>query len=134
MPIDLKRSHFGLHLTYDGYGADFATLNSKKAVLSFLESLVKQLEMKKLIGPLAVRAKENNFNDPGGYTGFVVVQESHISVHTFPRRRFVSIDAYSCKDYDFKMAIKFITAYFKVKRKELNIIIRGKKYPTKNLV
>lgn len=129
----LKKPHFGLHLTYDGYGGDYKRLNDKKVVLLFLEKLVRQLEMKKLIGPYVVHAKENDFKDPGGYTGFVVVQESHISIHTFPKRGFVSIDAYSCKDYDFKNAINFITSYFKVKKRELNVIVRGKKYPAKNL-
>ena len=35
-----------------------------------------------------------------GVTGFVVLAESHISVHTFPARQFVWIDVFSCNDFD----------------------------------
>lgn len=90
--------------------------------------------MKKLLGPYVIRVKENHTKDPGGYTGFVVIQESHISVHTFPKRRFVSIDVYSCNDFDYKEAIRYTKEFFRLPRHEINVIIRGKKYPVKNIV
>lgn len=129
----LKKPHFGLHLTFDGYKGDFAVLNNGKKVLNFMDSLVKKLGMKKLIGPYVVHAKENDFKDPGGYTGFVVIQESHISVHTFPKRGFVSIDVYSCTDFDYKSAASFTKKFFKIKSAETYVIVRGRRYPVKNI-
>ncbi len=129
----LKKPHFGLHLTFDGYRGDFATLNNRKKVINFLNSLVKKLRMIKLIGPCVVRVKDNHKKDPGGYTGFVVIQESHISVHTFPSRGFVSIDVYSCNDFDYKSGASFIKKFFKVKSAETCVIVRGRRYPPKDI-
>lgn len=129
-----KKPHFGLHLTLDGYGGDYKILNSRSAALRYLATTVKRLKMKKLLGPYVVRAKENNTKDPGGYTGFVAIQESHISVHTFPRRGFVSIDVYSCTDFDYKGAIRYAKEFFKLSLLEINVIVRGKKYPMKNIL
>jgi hypothetical protein len=33
-----------------------------------------------------------------GITGFVLIAQSHLNIHTFPRRGFVSADAYTCQD------------------------------------
>ncbi|MGY6634963.1 MAG: S-adenosylmethionine decarboxylase [Alkalilacustris sp.] len=32
-----------------------------------------------------------------GLSGFAMIAESHISIHTFPRRGFASMDIYTCK-------------------------------------
>ena len=36
---------------------------------------------------------------PEGYTILYLLSESHISVHTFPERNFLSFDLYTCRDY-----------------------------------
>jgi len=90
--------------------------------------------MKKLLQPVLVKAKANDKKDPGGYSGFVMIQESHLSVHTFPKRQFVSIDAYSCTDFDYRDAIGFAKAFFRAGSIETNVIVRGKKYPMSNVI
>ena len=35
-----------------------------------------------------------------GYSSFVMIAESHISIHTFPEISYVSFDCYSCKGFD----------------------------------
>ncbi len=90
--------------------------------------------MKKLYGPKVVRAKDNHLKDPGGWSGFVIIQESHFSVHTFPKRRFVSVDIYSCRDFDFKDASRFIKKFFRARSLETNVIVRGRRYPQRNLL
>jgi len=49
--------------------------------------------------------------DPGGWSGFVIIAESHISIHTFPARRFVSIDVYTCKN---GLKKDFIIFYYQI--------------------
>lgn len=134
--IHTKRTkpHFGLHLTFDGYQCDPGVLGSRPAVERFLKRIVRQLAMRRLFGPKVVRAKETGGKDPGGYSGFVIIQESHISVHTFPKRRFVSIDVYSCKDFNSGRAISFIQKFFRTHTHETSLIIRGKRYPAGNLL
>jgi len=130
----LQKPHFGLQLTFDGSGCDYKILADRLRILQFLNSLVRRLQMKKLYGPRVVRAPANKLKDPGGWSGFVIIQESHFSIHTFPRRRFVSVDIYSCRDFDYKAAISFVKKFFRAQFTEINIIVRGRRYPEKNLL
>ncbi|MFA4817548.1 MAG: adenosylmethionine decarboxylase [Parcubacteria group bacterium] len=126
--------NFGEHLTIDGYGGNPVKLNDRETVLKFLEDLPEKTGMHKIIEPVIKEFAGNNIKDPGGYSGFVMIAESHISVHTFPNRKFVSIDVYTCKN---GMQTEFICNYtkelFGLAELEINFIKRGTKYPMKNL-
>ena len=129
-----KHSHFGEHLTLDGYRGDFAKLNSRAVVLRCLKELPEKLDMHALAAPRVYYAPSNDKKDPGGWTGIVVIAESHISIHTFPARGFVSIDVYTCRE---GMDTGFVASYFKrvfdLKAVEKHFIIRGAKYPVDDI-
>lgn len=125
-------TNFGLHLTIDGYDGDETLLDSMPHVFKVLDDLPEFLGMKKLTTPYVVWAPGNDKKDPGGYSGFVMIQESHISVHTFPRRRFVSIDVYSCRTFDTAKTEAYLTKAFGLRECETNVIVRGTRYPTAN--
>ncbi len=126
--------YFGEHVTIDGYGGDKQKLNDKELVLGCLNDLPGLLGMQKLAQPEIYFSKGNDLKDPGGWTGIVVVAESHISIHTFPERCFLSADVYTCKN---GMDKEFIFSYFKerfgLKDLETNFIKRGTKYPDHNI-
>ena len=128
-------NHFGEHLTIDGYGGNPEKLNDKERVFTILNTLPELLGMSKLSTPEVYFAEGTNEKDPGGWSGFVVINESHISIHTFPKRGFVSADAYTCKN---GMDCKFILDYFKeqfdLKDIEDNLIKRGTRYPSQNII
>ena len=48
--------------------------------------------------------------DPGatieGISAFVMIAESHISIHTFPEKDYVFMDVFSCKSFDAEKAAK----------------------------
>jgi S-adenosylmethionine decarboxylase len=121
--------HFGEHVTIDGYGGSEEKLNDKELVLSCLNDLPEKLGMKKLSVPEIYFAPGNNTKDPGGWSGFVVIEESHISVHTFPGTRFVSADVYTCKNgMDIEFILEFFKQKFDLQDIESNFIKRGLKY------
>jgi S-adenosylmethionine decarboxylase len=126
----VKTCNFGEHLTIDGYGGSFKKLNDKKLVLDCLKKLPQKIGMKILGRPWIYLAPDNNIRDSGGWSGFVIVAESHISIHTFPHRQFVSIDVYTCKE---GLNRKFLTSYFVkkfgLKDVETHFIKRGTRYP-----
>jgi S-adenosylmethionine decarboxylase len=126
-----KHMNFGEHLMIDGYNGNREKLNDKKLVMDCLNGLPDLLGMRKLSSPEIYFAEGNNLKDPGGWSGFVVIQESHISVHTFPGRRFVSADVYTCKN---GMDVDFILDYFRKKFDlqdiETNFAKRGTRYPS----
>ncbi len=126
----MNTSHFGEHVTIDGYGGNEALLNNKDLVLGSLSDLPAKLEMTTLSEPQVFWAEPNHIKDPGGWSGFVVIAESHISIHTFPKRGFVSIDAYTCKNgMDTDFIVKYFTERFELKDTEVNFLKRGTKYP-----
>lgn len=126
--------HFGEHLTIDGYGGNFEKLNDKELVLKCLNELPGKIEMKKLAEPSIYSALSNGKKDPGGWSGFVVIQESHISIHTFPARGFVSVDVYTCKNgLDTEFIINYFKDVFELQDIEQNFIRRGTRYPKDNI-
>lgn len=128
-------AHFGEHLTIDGYGGNEQMLNDKERVFSCINDLPELLGMKKLSKPEIYFAEANDLKDPGGWTGVVVIAESHICVHTFPKRGFVSADVYTCKNgMDNDFIIKFFTDKFALKDVETNFLKRGTRYPEHNTV
>jgi len=86
------------------------------------------------MAPQIVHAPDNDKKDPGGWTGFVIIAESHISIHTFPNRGFVSIDVYSCRNgMDTALVLKYFKEKFDLKDIEQNFIKRGTRYSKKNI-
>lgn len=127
-------AHFGEHVTFDGYNGSHEALNDKGCVHDALVDLAARLGMKPLSEPAVYFAESNDGKDPGGWTGFLVIQESHISIHTFPARGFVSADVYTCKNgMDIQQIIYFLSERFQVTDHEVNFIKRGIKYPSHNL-
>ncbi len=121
---------FGTHLTLDGYGGDPAKLNDMRLVFTSLNDMPELLDMKKIITPYGVHYPGNGKKDMGGYSGMVMIAESHISIHTFPEQGFVSIDVYTCQgDLAVQTARSYFAKQFGIKEWEQNIIKRGTKYP-----
>ena len=128
-----KQIPFGLHLMIDAYNCDPNTLNDQNLVYNILDTLPEKIGMKKLMKPYVLFAEANDKRDPGGWSGFVMIQESHISIHTFIKRRFITADVYSCKEFNTKIAIEYFKDIFKTKDIECSIENRGKKYPNRNI-
>ena len=56
----------------------------------------------------------------GGYTAFIVLAESHISIHTYPEELYIALDIYSCKNIDVKMNMCKIKDYLSNRLKIIN--------------
>jgi len=127
--------HFGEHLTIDGYEGDPGLLNSEDVVRDCMNDLIAKLGMHPLYGPHIISAPDNQIKDPGGWSGFMIIAESHISIHTFPRRRFISADVYTCQNgMDTELVSNFFKERFKLIDVETHFVKRGLKYPEHNLV
>ena len=126
--------NFGEHFMLDGYRGNAEKLNDKALVLKCLLELPELLGMRRLSEPEIYFAKSNDIKDPGGWSGFVVIMESHISIHTFPARRFVSIDAYTCRNgMDTEFVENYFRKVFELEETETNFVKRGTRYPVTNL-
>jgi S-adenosylmethionine decarboxylase len=90
--------------------------------------------MHKLIEPMVVEVGELSDKDPGGLSGYVLIAESHISIHTFPLRGFVSADVYTCQNsLDAERIRRYFEEAFGLQDVETNLIRRGTRYPQDNI-
>lgn len=124
-------AHFGEHFMIDAYRGSREKLLDRERVQKSLSELPARLGMKLLSEPQVYWAEPNGIKDPGGWTGVVVIAESHISIHTFPGRNFASIDVYTCRA---GLPTTEVEAYFRemfgFEELETNFVIRGTRYPT----
>jgi len=64
--------------------------------------------------------------EPFGMTGVAVLQESHISVHTWPEYGYASIDIYTCGEHvHLEEALKVLREFFLPKNVQVVSIGRG---------
>ena len=66
-----------------------------------------------------------------GISGFVMIAESHISIHTFPDQDYIFMDIFSCRNFDTKSAIKYLLNAFDAKKYTTNVLKRGMDFPPK---
>jgi S-adenosylmethionine decarboxylase len=119
---------FGPHLMIDGYSANAEKLADYELIRQVLDDLPAEMQMTKVLPPIVQRYDEQA-GQAGGVTGVVIIAESHIAIHTFPAQRFISVDIFSCKEFDLGQALKRIVDHFEVGRCETYLINRGKEYP-----
>jgi S-adenosylmethionine decarboxylase len=68
-----------------------------------------------------------------GVTGFVIIAESHISIHTFQEKNYAFVDVFSCKDFDYDTAAQYIIEALECKQAEMHIVQRGIDFPRENI-
>ena len=53
-------------------------------------------------------------NESYGYSTFVMIAESHLSIHTFPELNYFSFDCYSCKFFDAEKVVETMKKHFNI--------------------
>ena len=90
----------------------------------FLRDCPAALGMTRLCEPQVVTYNGTKAED-SGVSGFVIIAESHISIHTFPRRDYVNIDVFSCKWFDNERALRDAQRLFSLKEVRTWVLDRG---------
>lgn len=100
------------HLIVDLSEVPRQKLSDEAGLTQFLQKLPTVINMHVLKGPeIAVGIPENP-----GITGFVIIDYSHISVHTFSEYREALVDIFSCKPFDQEQAVTAVLEYFAVSK------------------
>ncbi len=115
-----------MHLIIDGEDARSSRLADKSRVLLLLRRLPREMDMQIIEGPHVKEWHDQDHPQDGGVTGFVVIAESHISIHTFPERGLLWADVFSCKDFDAEaVAISICNAFVVNGRVIQRVLPRG---------
>lgn len=102
----------GTHLIIDLKGCkNLERLSDKRFIENFILELVEIAKMKAITKP-NVLYYEHEEKEESGVTGFVIIADSHISVHTYPFKESLYLDLFSCKIFDSKKIIRFIKETF----------------------
>jgi S-adenosylmethionine decarboxylase len=119
---------FGQHLMLDGYGCSYDSLTNLDKIYEFLNQCPDLINMTKIMPPYAFKYVGKIPKD-WGLSGFVLIAESHISIHTFPEKEYLSIDIFSCKDFNIQTAVNFATKTFDIITQEIKVVDRGLEFP-----
>ncbi|MFH0949419.1 MAG: S-adenosylmethionine decarboxylase [Candidatus Aenigmatarchaeota archaeon] len=121
----MHEEEFGLHQTLDCYNCNEKLSDDFDAIFNFINKLPERIGMQRISPPMVVRYAGGSPKDPGGITGFVLIAESHISIHTFPKFGFITMDVYSCKPFNTTLVKKLVSDKFSTSDIEENVIKRG---------
>jgi len=80
----------------------------KKSIRKIIEAIPKIIQMKTLIKPVVISGKTLP-----GISGIVIIETSHIAIHTFTAKDYVNIDVFSCKPFNPDKVVNYL-------KKELN--------------
>jgi S-adenosylmethionine decarboxylase len=119
---------FGPHVVLDGYGCRKKQLQDLDLAYRMLDELPGRIGMTKIMPPYVFRYGGVKPED-WGISGFVLIAESHISVHTFPEKSFVSVDIFSCTSFDPDEAVEVIQRFFEMEKVEQRVLDRGTEFP-----
>jgi len=127
---EVSQEMLGPHLTLDLYGCDEEKLVDKEFIFKILDELPDLIGMHKISVPQIILypGSRNSF-DKGGISAFILIAESHISIHTWKGYGYSSVDIFSCKPFDVKQAEEFFIEKLGARKVEKNFMMRGREFP-----
>lgn len=117
----------GHHCIWDVYNCDSNKLSYVPFVEEVLNRIVDELKLTK------VNSAFKQF-EPVGVTGFILLSESHISIHTWPEHNFAAIDVFSCNTFDMESVKSLLQELFNSDKVESQMWERGSStVPNRNI-
>ena len=120
---------FGPHLTLDLSECDPRKLSDLSQIYDLLDELPNVIGMHKISPPYTFFYRPSENPAEWGVSGFVIIAESHISIHTFPDRNAAFVDVFSCKQFDIHKAVDYVVAKLDAGKADKRLSGRGKEYP-----
>lgn len=92
-----------------------------------IEDVTRKVELRPLSEVMLFEVNEKNTSvkEDFGVTGVIIFMESHFSIHTFPEKKYASLDVYSCKDFDHLQVCGYIQEALSVKKLNSSVLVRG---------
>lgn len=120
---------FGPHLIMEAVGCNYDKLSNKSLLTNLLNKLPEKMDMTKITEPYLLEYKDASIPEDWGLSGIVIIAESHLAIHTFPQKGFLTVDIFSCKDFDVHMAVSEIVKAFEPESWDEQLIMRGREFP-----
>ena len=117
-----------LHVMLDLYGCNANLLENEAHLREVLDQYPARIGMLK-VGPIELRYIKTNNPSDDGYSGFVIIATSHISLHAWAPYGMVNIDIFSCEDFDVASTVAFARRVFQTDDIEVHAIQRATRSP-----
>ena len=160
--MDRNSDYIGTHLVMDITTHDKDILKDEGKVSKYLAEVIGLADMTCLVNPQTFtfpfdneykkfleKLREEGTTSPliqerleildynetvgSGVTGFAILCESHVAVHTFPEKKdpFMSVCLYSCKEFESQKIVEYTNDYWNVKNNNIVIMTRFVDKPQK---
>lgn len=116
--FDGKRHYAGKHLVFDFYGVNE---DDCKDIKKFKQE---SIESCKDAGATVLYSHFHQFGD-AGYTGVIILSESHCSVHTWPEKNLMVLDIMMCGNTSPETVFEKLKSIYSPERVEFKNIQRG---------
>ena len=109
----------GFQTIIDFYGCNTEKINSTDFIEDVLKKAAKKMNL------TVVKSTIHSFS-PIGVSGVIVIQESHLAIHTWPEYNYVALDFFTCnKAYELTDGINWLKEMFEAKKMEIVSEKRG---------
>jgi len=123
---------FGYSYLLDMYECRKGAADDMELTYRFLEELVDRLGMTRMSQPFVIHGPTKDgkelYPEKAGVSGWVPLIESGIQIHSLEPTRFITLDCYSCNDFDKDVVWKFAKQTFNFLQYEEHYLQRGLKY------
>lgn len=120
----MENDNFGQHLTLDLSGCNQLKLIDTSLIYDFLINLASVIKMNIITLPYVVKWLDPSTKIPG-VSGFTMIAESHISIHTYPEKRKLYADIFSCRNFHINRTISCFLKVFEPEKYEKHTVKRG---------
>ena len=116
------------HVMLDLYGCSRSLLENEAFLRDVLDQYPTHIGMQK-VGPVELRYIETNNPLDDGFSGFVIIATSHVSLHAWAPYRMVNMDIFSCEDFDVAEVVAYARKLFQTDDVEMHVVQRATRSP-----
>src|SRR5256886_672872 len=113
-----------VHLMLELYNIEREILANEPLMHRVLDEYPSRIGMEK-VSPVHLYDIETSNPLDAGLSGFVIIAQSHVSLHAWPEYGEVDIDICSCKEFSQEDAIIFAKEIFQTDDVESHFVVRG---------
>src|SRR5215469_12876349 len=113
-----------VHLMLELYNIERETLSNEPLMRRVLDEYPARIGMEK-VSPVHLYDIETSNPLDAGLSGFVIIAQSHVSLHAWPEYGEVDIDICSCKEFSQGDAVAFAKEIFHTDDVEAHFVVRG---------
>ncbi len=113
-----------VHLMLELYNIEREILTNEPLMRRVLDEYPSRIGMEK-VSPVHLYDIETSNPLDAGLSGFVVIAQSHVSLHAWPEYGEVDIDICSCKEFSQEDAIAFAKEIFQTDDIETHFVVRA---------